>query len=117
MRSQDPGLTDGFIQDIIPLIKGGFVILRSILDVLIERIEEAEQSRDVDVRQDIYSTIIDALESEIEKVETEEGETSAARAKIEALEAVISVLMNEMDQLDAKKKQKKKQRPKKVKIE
>jgi len=117
MPSRNPGLSDGFIQDIIPLIKGGFVILRSILDILIDRIEEAEQSRDIDVRQDIYSTIIDALESEVEKVESEEGDTPSARTKIEALETVISVLMKETEQLDAKKKQKKKQRPKKVKIE
>ncbi len=116
MPSKSPGLSDGFIQDIIPLIKSGFVILRSILDVLIERIEEAEQSRDIDVRQDIYSSIIDALETEIENVTSEEGDTPAAKAKIEALEAVISVLMNEMDQLDAKKRKKKK-RPQKIKIE
>ena len=116
MPSKNPGLSDGFIHELIPLVKGGFIILRSILDILIDRIEEAEQSRDIDVRQDIYSSIIDALETELENIEAEEGDTPSARAKIEALETVISVLMNEIEQLDAKK-HKKKTRPKKVKIE
>ena len=118
MRPQNPGLSDGFIHELMPLIKSGFVILRSILDVLIERIEEAEQSRGIDVRSDIYSSIIDALETELENIEAEEEDTPAAKAKIEALEAVIAVLTSEIEQLDAKKKQKKKKkRPQKVKIE
>lgn len=117
MRSNNPGLGDGFIHELIPLMKNGFVILRSILDVLIDRIEEAEQNRDVDVRKDIYSSIIDALESEIENIEAEEADTSDSRTKIEVLEAVISVLMREMEGLDAKKKKKKGKRPQKVKIE
>jgi hypothetical protein len=118
MPSKSPGLGDGFVHDLMPLIKSGFVILRSILDVLIDRIEEAEQTRDIDVRQDIYSSIVDALEDELENIQAEGEYTAAAKAKIEALEAVIAVLTNEMDQLDAKKKQKKKKkRPQKVKIE
>ena len=107
---------DGLIPELIPLIKNGFVILRSILDVLIERIEEAEQSREVDVRKDIYGSIIDALETEIENIRKKETEIPTADAKVEVLEAVISVLLRELEDLDAQSRKKSK-RPKKVKIE
>ena len=116
MRSHTSGLGDGFVHELVPLMKSGFVILRSILDVLIDRIEEAEQSRQADVRKDIYGSIIDALETEIENIQTEEGDTPTGRAKMEALEAIISVLLREMEEIDAKKRKKGK-RPKKVKIE
>lgn len=116
MRPKSNITGDGFIQELIPLIKNGFVILRSILDVLIERIEEAEQSRDVDVRKDIYGSIIDALETEIENIREKETEISTADAKIEVLEAVISVLLRELEDLDTQSRKKSK-RPQKVKIE
>ena len=115
MRAHNPGLGDGFVYDMIPLIKNGFVILRSILYVLIDRIEEAEQNRNVDVRRNVYSSIIDALELEILDIEKEGEDTSNTKAKIEVLEAVISVLMREMEELDTNKKKRDK-RPRKVKI-
>jgi malate synthase len=107
---------DGFIQDVLPLIKNGFVILRSILDILIDRIEEAEKDRDIDVRKDIYASIIDALEAEVESIHKDEADAASAAAKIEVLEAVISVLITETEELDAKARKKGK-RPKKVKID
>ncbi len=116
MRPKGNITGDGFIQELIPLIKNGFVILRSILDILIERIEEAEESREVDVRKDIYGSIIDALETEIENVREKEAEIPTADAKIEVLEAVISVLLRELEDLDAQARKKSK-RPQKVKIE
>ena len=116
MRSKDAAAGDGFVEDLLPLLRSGFEILRSILDVLIERIEEAEHSRDLDVRKDIYSSIIDALEAEIENIQKKGAETPAARAKTEVLEAVISALMKETEELDAQKA-KKGRRPQKVKID
>jgi hypothetical protein len=107
---------DGFVHDLLPLVKDGFVILRSILDVMIERIEEAEMSREIDIRQDIYSSIIEALETEVENIEAGEAETEAARAKLEVLEAVISALMKEAEELETKSRKKSK-RPHKVKID
>jgi len=107
---------DGFVRDLLPLVKDGFVILRSILDVIIERIEEAELSREIDIRQDIYSSIIDALEAEVENIEAGESETEAAHAKLEVLEAVISALMKEAEELETKSRKKSK-RPHKVKID
>ncbi len=116
MRSKPASVGDGFVQDVLPLVKDGFVILRSILDALIERIEEAEKCRDIDVRKDIYSSIIDALEAEVESIEKDESDTASSRAKIEVLEAVISALLKESEELDAKARKKGK-RPKKVKID
>ncbi|UCD58069.1 MAG: hypothetical protein JSV16_02850 [Candidatus Hydrogenedentota bacterium] len=116
MRSKTPETGDGFVQELIPLIKNGFVILRSILDILIERIEEAEKSRQIDIRKDTYESIVEALEDEIETVRKKEAGTRVAEAKIEALEAVISVLLRKMEELDDKGRKKEK-RPKKVKIE
>lgn len=116
MRSKPVSVGDGFVQDVLPLVKDGFVILRTILDALIERIEEAEKSREIDVRKDIYSSIIDALEAEVESIEKNEPGTAAARAKIEVLEAVISALLKESEELDAKARKKSK-RPQKVKID
>ena len=115
MRSKSTATGDGFVQDILPLVRGGFVVLRSILDILIDRIEEMEASRDIDVRRDIYASIIEALEAEIENTEKDEADTAAAM-KIEALEAVISVLKKESDELKTKTRKKGK-RPHKVKID
>ena len=117
MRPKSPIIGDGFVQELLPLMKNGFVILRSILDVLIERIEEVEKSRDVDVRKEIYASIVDALNSEIENIEKNEGDTQTAKGKIEVLEAVIAVLLNEMDELEKTGAKKKTKRPQKVKID
>jgi len=116
MRSKTTAIGDGFIHELLPLAKNGFVILRSILDILIDRIEEAEMSREIDVRKDIYASIIDALEAEIENIQKDESETPTAAAKVEVLEAVVSVLLKESEELKAKTKKKSK-RPKKVKID
>ena len=116
MRSHAPGFGDGFIHELVPLMKNGCVILRSILDILIDRIEDAEQSRQTDVRKDIYASIIDALETEIENIQTEGADAPTAEAKVEALEAIISVLLREMEEIDVKR-QKRGKRPKKVKID
>lgn len=116
MRSKSTPLGDGFVQDLLPLVKDGFVILRSILDAMIERIEEAEKTRDIDVRMDIYSSITEVLEAEIENVEKEDPDAPTSRAKIEVLEAVISTLAKESKELESKKRKKTK-RPKKVTID
>jgi hypothetical protein len=113
-KKKSPG--DGFVNDVLPLVKDGFVILRSILDVMIERIEEAELSREIDVRTEIYSSIIDALEAEVENIEAGESETETSRAKLEVLEAVISALTKETEELETKSRRKSK-RPHKVKID
>ncbi len=115
MRSKSTTAGDGIVQDILPLVKNGFVVLRSVLDILIDRIEEMEANRDIDVRRDIYASIIDALEAEIENTQKDEADTAAA-TKIEALEAVISVLKKESDELKTKSRKKGK-RPHKVKID
>ena len=116
MRSHGSDLGDGFIHEVVPLIKNGFVILRSILDVLIDRIEEVEQSRQADVRKDTYASIIDVLETEIENLQTEELDALTAKAKMEALEAIVSVLIRELEKLEVQKRKRAK-RPKKVKID
>jgi hypothetical protein len=110
MHSKVPGIGDGFVQDLIPLIKNGFVILRSILDVLIEKIEEIEKSGHVDIRKDTYASIIDALEAELENVH-KERDTPTREAKIEVLQVVISILAREMEDLNNKRRKKKKRQP------
>ena len=116
MPSKSTSVGDGFTREVLPLVKDGFVILRSILDVMIDRIEEAEKGREDGIRQDIYSSIIDALEAEVENIE-KDGD-GASRSKIEALETVISVLMKESEEMDAaaRKKDKQSRRPRKVNI-
>ncbi len=116
MTPKRPVAGDGFIQDLLPLVKNGFVILRSILDILIERIEEAEKERQVDIRKETYASIVDALEAEVENVRSKEADTPLGDTKIEVLEAVISVLLSEMEELEARGRKKGK-RPHKVKIE
>jgi len=116
MRPKGHIAGDGFIHDLMPLMKNGLVILRSILDILIERIEEAQEDREIDVRKDTYESIISALETEIENIRTHEGDTPSADGKIEIIEAVISVLSNEMEELE-KHKPKKDKRPRKVTID
>lgn len=116
MRSKAGAISDGLVQELIPLLKNGFVILRSILDILIERIEEIEKSRDTDVRKDIYTSIIDALETEADNIRKEETDTASAEAKMQVLDAVISVLTNEISELESMSKKKGK-KPQKVKID
>ena len=115
MPPKSTSVGDGFAREVLPMVKDGFVILRSILDVMIDRIEEMEHGREADIRKDIYSSIIDALEAEVENTEKVDPD-DASRARIEALEAVISVLMKESEEMDARAK-KKSRRPKKVKID
>lgn len=115
MSPKAPLTGDGFIQEFLPLVKNGFVILRSILDILIDRIEEAEQERRVDIRKETYESIVDALEAEVENVRNKEADTPMGDTKIEVLEAVISVLLNEMEELEARGRKGK--RPHKVKID
>ena len=118
MKQKSSFSSDGFAQEVLPLIKDGLVIFRSILDSLIERIEEAEKERDADVRKDIYSSIIDALEAEMKNIEKDEPEAQASRAKVEVIEAIISALMKESEQLEKESKKKKKsRRARKVKID
>ena len=116
MSPKSPAAGDGFVQDILPLVKNGFVILRSILDSLIERIEEAEENRQTDIRKDTYLSIVDALEAEIKSVRNEESDAPGAEAKIEVLEAIISVLLREMEELEGQGRKKPKT-PRKVKIQ
>ncbi len=114
MPPKSTSVGDGFTREVLPLVKDGFIIFRSILDVMIDRIEEVEHGREAGIRKDIYSSIIDALEAEVENLENDGDEIS--RTKIEALEAVISVLMKESEELDAAAR-KKDRRPRKVKID
>jgi hypothetical protein len=116
MRSQTNTGSDGFLQDLLPLMKNGLVIFRSILDILIDRIEEMEESKQINVRRDIYASIIDALQTEIQNVRQSEADAEAVKIRIEALDAIISVLLHELDELD-KKSKKGGKRPKKVKID
>lgn len=115
MPPKSPATGDGFVQDILPLVKNGFVIIRSILDMLIERIEEAEENRQIDIRKETYLSIIDALEAEIENVRRKEAADPGVETRIEALEAIISVLVREMEEMDGHGRKKAKG-PKKVKI-
>ena len=116
MRAKGHIIGDGFVQELLPLMKNGFVIMRSILDILIERIEEAEKNKEADVRREIYSSIIEALETEIDNIQKQEGSAPMAEGKIEVIEAVISVLLKEVEALE-KQKSKKSKRPQKVKID
>jgi hypothetical protein len=106
---------DGILPDFIPLIKGGFVIAQSILDVLLKKVEEAEKNHRSDVREETYNSIIDALEEEIDAIKRKK-KSAAGKAKIEALEAVISVLLREAGNLDEQKRNRSK-RNRKVKVE
>jgi hypothetical protein len=116
MHSKVPVVGDGFIQDVIPLIKNGFVILRSILDVLIEKIDEIEKDTRLDIRKDTYTSIIDVLEAELENA-LGEVETPIRNAKIEVLETIISVLLREMEELDKKQRKKRRhKRPHRIKV-
>lgn len=116
MPSKGHIIGDGFVQEFLPLLRNGFIILRSILDILIERIEEAEKNKEADVRKEIYSSIIEALETEIANIQAQEGNTPTAKGKIEVIEAVISVLLKEVEALE-KEKSKRHRRPQKVKID
>ncbi|RJP73537.1 MAG: hypothetical protein C4532_04295 [Candidatus Abyssobacteria bacterium SURF_17] len=116
MTAKRPAVGDGFIQELVPLIKNGFVILRSILDILIEKLEEAEKGRQVDIRKDTYASIVNALEAEVKNVRQKEAGTPIGETKIQVLEAVISVLLEQMEELETKTRKKGK-RPQKVKIE
>jgi hypothetical protein len=100
MLSKAPGDSDGFVHELLPLLKNGFMILRSILDVLIEKFEEAEKNRQVDIRRETYESIIDALESEVEGLRGKETD-SLDQAKVEVIEAIISVLLKEMEQFES----------------
>ena len=44
MKQKSSFSSEGFAREVLPLIKDGLVVFRSILDTLIERIEEAEKS-------------------------------------------------------------------------
>jgi len=116
MAPKSPATGDGFVQEVLPLLRNGFVLLRSILDMLIERIEEAEERRQVDIRKETYLSIVDALEAEIENVRKEELTDTKTDTRVEVLEAIISVLLREMEELDDQGRKKTKS-PRKVKIQ
>ncbi len=119
MRSKVPVAGDGFVQEILPLIKNGVLFLRSVLDILIERIEEAEKGKQVDVRKATYSSIIDVLEAEIKKIRHEGGDPAIRNAKKEVLEAVIALLVHQMRTSDSKRRpsvKAKQQHPHRVKV-
>ena len=126
MRPETGPTGDGIVQEVLPLIKDGLVIFRSILDTMIDRIEEVEMGRDTDARGETYSSIIDVIEAEIENIEKGGPETATSRAKIEALEAAIAALLDESEKMEAeaeakkkkkKNKRKKDRRPRKVNID
>jgi hypothetical protein len=116
MAPKSPATGDGFVQEVLPLLKNGFIMLRSILDMLIERIEEAEEHRQVDIRKDTYLSIVDALEAEIENIRKEKSADPETGTRIEVLQAIISVLLREMEELDGQGRKKTKG-PRKVKIQ
>ena len=53
MPPKSTSVGDGFAREVLPLVKDGFIIFRSILDVMIDRIEEMEHGREADIRIDI----------------------------------------------------------------
>ena len=119
MRSKVSVAGDGFIQELLPSLKNGVLFLRSVLDILIERIEEVEKGRQVDVREETYSSIRSALEAESKKVRTKEVDPAIRTAKIEVLETVIDILARQMETSDKKRRARPKARqrhPHKVRV-
>lgn len=119
MRSKISAAGDGFIQELLPSLKQGVLFLRSVLDVLIERIEDAEENRRRDIRKETYLSIRNALEAENTRVRKEEADPAIRDAKMEMLKTVTDVLARQMKAVDKKQRTRPKarrQHPRKVKV-
>lgn len=106
---------DGLLHEFFPLLKNGFVILRSLLDILIEMMEETEAKREADIRRDIYESMIEELETEIETARNGDDDHTA-ETTVEALEQMVSVLLRRLEELDSVEEPRRR-RPQKVNIE
>lgn len=71
------------------------MVLRTLLDVAIQRLDEIEEGRVAHVRRETYETILAVLDAEI--VALEEAEVSdAGEAQLEALRALRNVIERQL---------------------
>lgn len=89
---EDPG---GFAAEIIPLLRDGLLVVRTLLDVAIQRLDQIEEGRVAHVRRETYETILDVLDEEIGRLEDEEpGE--AVDAQLAALRSIRVVIERQL---------------------
>ena len=88
-ESEAPG--GGVLAEIVPLLRDGLVVLRTLIDLGIDRLDEIEEGRVAHVRRETYETILGVLDDEIARLESEEDSESAA-AQVEVLRSLRNVL-------------------------
>ncbi len=106
---------DGILHEFIPLLKNGFIVLRSLLDILIEMMEQTEARREADIRRDIYESMIEELEAKIEAARNGD-DGPVTETTVEALEQMVSALVRRLEELESDEEPRRR-RPQKVKIE
>ncbi len=85
----------GVLAEVIPLVHDGLVVLRTLLDVAIQRLEELEEGRVAHVRRETYETILTVLDAEIAGLEAGES-TEASEAQLEALRSLRNVIERQL---------------------
>lgn len=85
----------GLLAELIPLLRDGLVILRTILDIAIDRLDQIEEGRTYHVRRETYETILTVIDQEIARLEAEEP-SDAVEAQLETLRALRNVLERQL---------------------
>lgn len=85
----------GLIAEVIPLVRDGLVVLRTLLDLAIQRLDEIEEGRTAYTRRETYETILAVLDDEIERLHAEPA-SEAVDAQLDALRSIRQVLERQL---------------------
>ena len=85
----------GFIADVVPVMRDGLVVLRTLVDLAIQRLDEIEEGRTAHARRETYETILGVLDEEIERLAAEPS-SDAVDAQLDALRSIRNVIERQL---------------------
>lgn len=94
-RSATPADDLGLLAEVVPLVHDGLVVMRTLLDVAIQRLEEIEEGRVVHVRRETFEAVLDVLDQEIAQLDDQEA-TAATTAQLDALRSLRTVIERQL---------------------
>ena len=104
------------LYDSLPIMKEGFIGVRSVVNTIIERIEEKERGAEDLARRDTLESLGSFVHDEIDKVARKARKTAADNAKVKAFETVRSHIEDELGKIEEKEAVRKR-KAKKVEVE
>lgn len=104
------------LYDTLPIMKEGFVGVRSVVNTIIERIEERESGVEDLARRDTLESLGSFVDGEVDKVSRKARKTAADNAKLKAFETVASHIEKELDKIEEKEAARRR-RAKRVEVE